>query len=248
MKKRSDYSTEELVNRWEDQRAVRNLMGRMTQEILFRGEARFFDEFWSCSRSDVSLGLNEGWYLGPDAIRAYYVSVAEETVLSDQVLRQRFPAQTGAGYGLGQFDLKPLSSDLVEIAEDGQTAKGMWSCQGSDIRMTPQGPLSYWTVGVYAADFVLEDGQWRLWHLLELRDIDCPCGEQWWKARKAREPEPGFEALAAAGRPTPTVPEQLHSLWTLEQAGGLALECPQPYSTFAETFSYGYEGGEADAG
>lgn len=244
----TDVGTEALVSRWAAQREVRNLMGRMSQEILFRGEKNFFEMFWSKEKADVSLGVNDGWYLGAEAIRAYYRSIAHRTEISDRILKDRFPSQIKEGYGIGQFDVKPLSSDLVEIADDGMTAKGMWNCQGSDIRMTVHGPVSYWTVGIYAADFVLEDGQWRLWHLLDLRDIDCPCGETWWNERKERPMELGFEALASAEVPEPTVCCALHSLWTPERANGGMPECPQPYTTFRETFSYGYEGGAIDAG
>lgn len=227
--------------RMEDMRAIRNLMGRMTQEMMYKGEGNFFAAFWSTEREDVSLGVNDGWYLGPEAIGAYYEAIAKRTQLSDAVMKKRFPTLAPEGYGIGQMDLKPLSSDLVEVAGDGETAKGMWAVQGSDCRIGVEGPLSYWTIGIYAADFRKENGQWRLWHLLDLRDIDHPCGEKWWQPRRERPVEAGFEDMARASLPVPSVPAALHTLWTPERVGGRMPECPQPYEHFADTFSYGYE-------
>lgn len=235
------YTTEQLVLRMEDMRAIRNLMGRMTQEMMYKGEGSFFAAFWSTEREDVSLGVNDGWYLGPEAIGAYYEAIAKRTELSDAVMKKRFPTLAPEGYGIGQMDLKPLSSDLVEVAGDGETAKGLWAVQGSDCRIGVEGPLSYWTIGIYAADFRKENGQWRLWHLLDLRDIDHPCGEKWWLPRRERPVEAGFEDMARASLPAPSIPAALHTLWTPERVGGRMPECPQPYEHFAETFSYGYE-------
>lgn len=216
-------------------------MGRMTQEMMYKGEGAFFERFWSRERADVSLGVNDGWYLGAQAIGAYYAAIADRTVLSDEVMKKRFPTLAPEGYGIGQMDLKPLSSDLVEIAGDGLTAKGMWAVQGSDCRIGTEGPVSYWTIGIYAADFCKEKDGWKLWHLLDLKDIDCPCGEKWWQERKPRAPEPGFEAMGASALPAPTVAASLHELWTPGRVGGRMPECPQPYEHFADTFSYGYE-------
>ncbi len=236
-----EYTTEELTGRWEALREIRNLMGRMSQETLYRGEARFFDLFWSTQRQDVCLGVNEGWYLGADSIRRFYDAAAARTALSDRVLRRRFPKQAKEGFGLGQMDLKPLSSDIVEVAGDGQTAKGLWAVQGSDCRFGAEGPLSYWTIGVYAADFCLENGAWKLWHLLDLKDVDCPSGECWWLPRRDRPAEPGFEELADTKLPAPDAAAPLHMLWTPGRVGGRMPECPQPYEHFSDTFTYGYE-------
>lgn len=237
---RQRLATEQLVDRWEARREVKNLMGRMTQAILHKEESDFVARFWS-KRNDVSLGVNAGWYLGVEAVRAYYAAIATRTDLSDEILRRRFPAlMPAAGRALGQFDLRPLSSEIVEVAGDGQTAKGMWSYQGSDIRMTKKGPLSYWTIGVYAVDFIQEGGQWHIWHMLELLDIDCPCGEKWWQEPLQRSDEIGFKELGNPVLPPPTIQMELHHLWSLENGQHTMPECPAPYDSFSDTFSYGY--------
>ena len=68
---------------------------------------------------------------------------------------------------------------MIELADDLQTAKGMWYSQGSKADVTESGPVSYWTFGVFCVDFVPENGAWKIWHLQYLEDVKCLCGQGW---------------------------------------------------------------------
>ena len=242
-RQRSDM---ELLERWEDSREIRNLMGVYTQKILYKEEGELL-ALWS-GREDIALGLNDGWYVGREAVGNYYRSIVEETARATEILAGLFPEHAAAlsperRFGMGQFDVKPISSDLVEIAEDRQTAQGMWSCQGSDVRMTTAGPLSYWTLDVYAVDFLREDGQWRIWHLLDLRDVDCPCGEKWWEPPAERAPDPLFAAMGDCVRPPFTLVRTNYTPYSPRRRGAALPPLPHPYDTFTADISYGPEGG-----
>jgi hypothetical protein len=75
--------------------------------------------------------------------------------------------------------------------------------------------------------------------MLSLDDIDSPCGENWGEAPKQRPDAPEFAAVADIQDPKPNVPRELHKLYTSDRAFMTSPAIPQPYVTFAETFSYG---------
>ena len=53
------YSTEELVSRWEDQRYMKNLMGKYANCMIYNKEHDRFERFWSKKREDLSLSFND---------------------------------------------------------------------------------------------------------------------------------------------------------------------------------------------
>ena len=54
------YTSQQLVGIWEDQRELKNLMGKLCYTILLKQEDQMLSRFWS-TREDISLGTNEGW-------------------------------------------------------------------------------------------------------------------------------------------------------------------------------------------
>ncbi len=80
--------------------------------------------------------------------------------------------------------MEPLYSPLIEVAGDGQTAKGLWSCLGAHNEVGGAGPVANWTWGYFAADFVKEGDGWKIWHLQYLNDVDCICGQSWGKPQQ----------------------------------------------------------------
>ena len=178
------------------------------------------DELWtSQSRDTASYGANTGFYVGLDSVRRWYVSAA---ATGDGVLFQH-----------------PISTGLVELAGDGQTAKGLWFCQGAYNDVETSGPVAHWTWGYFAADFVREGEGWKIWHLQYLNDVDCICGQSWAGEQKPYPDLPEFAPLADFRYPEYSVSKQFRALYSADRPATLCPEIPQPYATFAETFSYG---------
>lgn len=247
---KSVLSTEQMISRWEERRSIHNLMGKYTYHFLLKKEKDIFDTFWSKTAHNPSLGLNNGYYLGADAIEGYFDAMHQKTLLTSRLFKKNFPEKLdkltdGELYGVGIICFKPLDTPVIEIAGDGQTAKGMWYCRGSYADLTPSGPLSYWTFGCYAVDFIKEGEDWKIWHMLYLEDINHPCGTSW--ADKPGEyPEvPEFAEMKAFIMPVPNISRTLREYYHTERPFARLPDVPEPYSRFDETFSYGYErGGE----
>ena len=74
----------------------------------------------------------------------------------------------------------------------------------------------------------------------DLEDVNAPSGTDW----GAKEPKTfpdlqEFEALRGLVPPAPSKKEELHARYSGTRAATVMPRLPEPYTTFAETFSYG---------
>lgn len=242
----NSYTSEQLVGIFEDQRDLKNLMGKVCYTMLLKQEKDMVSRFWS-GRQDICLGVNDGYYDGAEAVKGYYQAIHDHTVEATEFLKKAFPDRMGKlteeeQFGAGSMDVKPMDTAVIEIAGDGETAKGIWYSRGTYNDITPQGPVAFWKLGVYACDFVREDGQWKIWHMLNLTDILVPGGKSWGDPNRTPYPDlPEFAGAKAFQAPAPNVPKKLFETYYPGRPFAPLPEPPVPYNTFAETFSYGLE-------
>jgi hypothetical protein len=240
----SEMSLEEMVTRWEDRREIQNLMGRYTYALLLKQEKDIFDTYWCKKAERPSLGFNDGYYIGYEAIKGYYEALHQKNQLRTKLILEDFADQAEGKteeelYGCGVLEHKPLANQIIEIAKDGQTAKGFWYVVGKDDEYGESGPLSYWTFGMFGVDFVWEDNEWRIWHLTYVEDVHHPCGESWTDAPKERAAMPIYQPMADFKMPEPTISCSVHELYSPTRKFTKTLPLPESYPTFADTFSYG---------
>lgn len=241
---RVQYNTEQLTQRWEDQRFIKNLMGKYANCIILNREREIFELFWSKEANDVCLGFNNGYYIGRHAVSGYYDAVHKRNELVAELLQKRFPAQLGDKskdeiYGIGPFKVKPMACPVIEIAADEKTAKGLWFCQGAYTEVDTAGPVSKWTWGYFAADFIRENDEWKVWHLLYVNDVDSVCGQSWGKPVTPYPDLPEFEPLRSYRLPEPTVPCLVRELYNPARPLIPTPKLPEAYESFTDTFSYG---------
>lgn len=234
-----------MVERWEDQRDIKNLMGKYVNCLLLSRQGEIFDLFFS-KKDDVCLTFNDGSYVGPEAVKGYFEACVARNRLSAKLLQKRLPEKLGGKteeeiYGIGPFQVKPLTAPVVEVAEDGETAKGLWFCLGCSAEVTSRGPEANWTWGYFAGDFIYEDEEWRIWHLQYLNDVDSLCGQSWGREVIPYAELPEFAPLKDFSYPEYTVKEAVRELYRVDRPLTAAPRIPEPYKSFAETFSYGKE-------
>lgn len=239
-------TTLQMLEKWEDQREIKNLMGKVANCILLNRESELTDRFWSRTREDVCLGLNDGWYIGLPSVRAYYQAEHDRCALVADCLQKAYPHLIGDQsaeeiYGIGVFKAKPLYAPVIEVADDCETAKGLWYCMGTSAKVDAAGPVADWTWGYYCVDFVREDEQWRIWHMQYLNDIECISGQSWGKERQPYPELEEFLPLKSFHMPQPDVPCCLRPYYSPLRPLTLSPQIPEPYHTFSETFSYGAE-------
>lgn len=240
---KAQYSPQQLAERFIDQREIQNVMGKYALLTMICKQADLVDRFWSKQADQPTLAKNDGWYVGLDAIRGYYQAISDQIGEAAKLLKKVFPKQLGdktdeEAFGAGEHFPRPLTTPIVEVAADGKTAKGLWQVMGANNAITPNGPLSTWDWGYIAADFVLEDDEWKIWHLQEFTELSAPVASNW-VAKTELPVMPEFASLADLKLPTPTVAAKLYEVYSPEREYTAPPKMPEPYNTFAETFSYG---------
>ena len=235
------YSTEQLTQRWEDQRAIKNLMGKYANIVLLNREEEVFSRFWS--GDEPTLAFNDGVYRGVEAVKAYYNACRDRNALVAELLQKKFPERLGGMsaeeiYGIGPFKVMPMYCPIIEVAGDGKTAKGLWYCQGAKNDVESCGPRARWTLGWFAVDFIREADGWKIWHMQYVNDVDCTCGQSWGREPVAYPDLPEFAPLKDFAYPAYTEAKTVRSYYTPDRPITEAPAIPEPYETFADTFSY----------
>lgn len=241
---RKNRSTEKLVLEFEDRREIKNLMAKYITALMLNRDADLFEQFWSM-QEDVCIAFNDGWYLGKDAVAGYYQALGKKLRLIAKLLQKRFPEQLGDKsfeelYGIGPFEAKPVTNPYVVVANDRNTARGVWMVQGADTEVGIYGPLSYWTWGVYACDFIQEDGAWKLLHMQYLEDIRHIMGQNWSEPEQMPPELPEFAALKNFRLPAYTVSMENRAYYTPDRPFAPLPKLPVPYETMDPANSYGF--------
>lgn len=236
------FTAEQLLTRWEIRREVQNIMGKYSQSYCVKQEGALV-QFWS-RREDVSLGLNNGYYIGQEAVKGYYAAIEAETRLASRLIRARFPEKLGdkteeACFGVGQISYRPIDTPVIEVADDLKSAKGLWVVRGLVERVTPAGPVSFWDFSYWAVDFILEDGAWKILHMLDLHEIDARQGLNLTDTPEPLPEDPAFAEMASFSMPEPTRPCTLRETYRADRPFTPSPQVPEPYKTLADTFSYG---------
>ena len=65
----------------------------------------------------------------------------------------------------GRMMISDFCTPIVEVAGDGKTAKGLWISPGLEAHRTEDGSQGWWSWCKFAADFLLTEDGWKIWHL-----------------------------------------------------------------------------------
>ncbi len=238
------FTTEQLADRWADYREIENLMSRRSFLETYKRSDKIFEDYWCRKAADPCYGLNNGYYKGYEAIAAYYDAQYKLTKLRTKLLQDAYPEKLGGRgmdeiFGAGSLVVPNTTTPIIEIAGDGKTAKGLWYIFGSETEVTPEGPVSTWVMGRLGVDFVREDGKWKIWHFLFIQDIDAEVGTDWSEAKEQKPVNSKYAALLDYKMPEPNVPKKLNEIYHGKRKLVPIPAIPEPYMTFAETFSYG---------
>ena len=119
-------------------------------------------------REDSYFKFPYGQYIGYDAIAHCYL--VEHGDRDDPGMDQKLR---------GIMTMHQLDTEVLEVAADGKTAKGVWISPGhetflrnpenADPDLEPEKlvPDPMWAWSKYEVEFILdEDGTWKLWHMV----------------------------------------------------------------------------------
>ncbi len=186
---------------------IENLMGRTIAACNFRQDHETLGYF--STRDDISLEFaDEGFFEGREAVKAILKIIIGSTPKEGDMI-----------------DIQ-LTSPMVEVAGDLETAKGVWWTAGAaSIPHDTAEPQAVWCWGAIAADFILEEGQWRIWHAHYFRWIKCDYHKGWVDdTSMVNRPNTALHPLAKASR--------YHNPFTSFCIRDGIPACPKPYNTY----------------
>ena len=199
---------EKELRRAGDIQAIQNLMGRYTVNWVPKNLDQQAS-FYAMDEPDVSVEVGDrGVYVGPEAVRKLFGSTFSNPVLEGVLL------------------IHYLASPMVEVAEDGRTAKGVWRSPGIEAVLPANGgkPVPMWSFGSYAVDFIKKNGEWKVWHMHWYRQVKCTYADGW------------VDDLSMTSGPTPPGPElgatTYHNPYTPASIQTSIPSCPEPFETW----------------
>lgn len=181
--KRQYYTNDERIIRAWAIEEIKDLMSRRAMYNASDMRREELNDLWVRTKEywkTASFGRNWGYYVGMDEISHYYV------VNHDQQRQKELDALRAAhpeiqnirdNLGYGSAVMHPMTTPMVILSGDGRTAQGTWWSLGYECVNQPEGdPVCLWYAERTAADFVQEDGQWKIWHLFVTSDYEFEAG------------------------------------------------------------------------
>ncbi|MBP2656174.1 MAG: hypothetical protein H6Q73_3743 [Firmicutes bacterium] len=230
LEKKVDYLLKE-VERLQSVNDLQRLMGKyMTCHVRSnRDDVLSLKTSWRffANRADSSAEIaDHGVFIGIDNIRKMYEGIFA-------------PGPTE-----GCMYEHNLATPQIVVAEDGQTARGLWQSPGheTDPRMSddPNGigkPVATWVWGRIAADFIKENGEWKIWHYHWYRLFRCPFDKSWVDyvpsaiQKGGAKNHPAFANLDIPERSRETT---YHNVYGVNVELESVPPSPEPYATWTE--------------
>jgi hypothetical protein len=198
---------------------VQNLMTRYAQD---NWNEQFDDlmEVIAMDKPDVHINVPNP-LVGGAAIRKGYESRMQNRA---------------AGKGMsGQMHVHPNLSPYVVVADDLQTARGIWDSFAPDIQ---NGDVAgTWVYSRYAVDFINDKGVWKIWHLQLYPVIGASSDKTLVAGARERAAQSAQQAAQPNYKPTmlPTGGGKSVALWRYSGVGDTPQNyppLPKPYKTF----------------
>ena len=150
------------LNKLEAYHEIQNEMGRLIAAFNFHQKEEVKAHFaWEMEDMAVEYA-DEGRFEGKEAVEA----------VLDMLLGE--PAKPGE-----MLDMQ-LTTPMIEVAEDLQTARCLWWCPGAGAVRKDGEAQAIWAWGQVAVDFIYtEQKEWKVWHLHYFRFIRCSYEKGW---------------------------------------------------------------------
>ena len=222
---------------------ISNLMGRY-QYLHTGGQMdRIGRELFAWQRPDASCEYGPLGVFGPEKSLEFF-----------DIMAAKFTDAAGEPRP-GLLELHQITTPVIEVADDLQTAHGMWMSTGAIMmREDPDAEEGYsftWDTGKYDVDFIHLPGEgWKVWHLhvcdLWQADFDrdpvASAGTREYGITQAQID--AYNAQAAAGGddhphgfPIPDAPTTFHYKYAADAPAPRLPQPPQPYGTWADRLS-----------
>jgi hypothetical protein len=195
---------------------VQNVMGRYSYWHTANMHAECVDLF-ALKTPGVQAEMMWGVYTGADGIRRLY---------------EGWHRHLGPAANAGSMHMHTLTTPVIEVAGDLRTARAVWVSPGHETMgplETGGEPRAHWAWCKYGCDFVLEDGEWKIWHLHVFGIFLAPYGRSW-----VEQPEDMVDAPPMLDEHKPDRAPTTHWQYMPDRVYVNEPAPPSPYATFDE--------------
>lgn len=239
-----DLSLHERIRNADASQQVENVKARHT---YYHGRADATGEWaniWSKS-DDCSWAHAFGRMRGFDQVWWGSVADYDKMAMENAIeMREIYPETTGKDpRPLMEASVHTLVTDVIEVAEDGMSARGSFITPGViHSTLTPE-KEKYCNVlwERYGSDFVCEDGEWKYLHEHVCPDIPGRLDMMNWAAdeyARITAPVVKEQMQATLGCPPVTDPGPMHQPYSVLSAPQNTVPWPEPYKTLDNDNTY----------
>lgn len=164
------------AQRSDDYRQIMNAMAAHVYGYFGQWQEREIEEYWA-KAPDIAYAHGELCYFGQDGVRGYYAETTKRLHQAQRdIVKEVYGIELGPDEVPGYKCMNLLASPFIEIARDRKTAQGIFMTLGAKTRLNLKGkPQDGGAgLGMYAADFINENGVWKLWHRVDYPGFDGP--------------------------------------------------------------------------
>ncbi|MEE3649781.1 MULTISPECIES: nuclear transport factor 2 family protein [unclassified Brenneria] len=212
---------EQRIERAEAVTAIQNVLGRYVF-LHTANKHKEAEQLFALKTPGLRVEMMWGVYEGAESIQRLYSGYHVWADTNKQ-----------GEYAKGTLHIHTLTTPIVEVAGDLNTAKAVWMSPGVETALMNDELTANWGWMKYGADFIKEDGEWKIWHLHVYSLFFSPFESSWVKQRiDAAGEMPLPKAFQPDRKPTTT--------WDYRPDRQAVLEPvpPVPYWTFDETTAY----------
>jgi len=219
----SKKTAEERIQRLEDVHDIETVFARRCYYHTAARHDLEITECWSRTREDVSIELEDwGRWIGRESVWKIYVE--------SNPFKYPFP---------GLMSEHTITTGVIEVAEDGETAQAVWISPGHETVPVEGGmPIAHWCWNRYGVDFIKEDDEWKIWHMHIYSTIRTPYDTDWVETSINRPAHFPPEGVGMPGMHPPDAPITFNQPYRIDEARELQPFLPKPYASWSETHGY----------
>lgn len=135
------------------------------------------DQYWAQTVDNIVYAHGREAFYGRKSTYQYYIETPKKMCANGRAnALKNYGLQVDPPEGPGYRVHNVISSPVVEIAGDGQTAQGIWMAHTFMSQMDSDGSASpSFGLAKYGDEFYQENGTWKMWHRRDYVDSMLPC-------------------------------------------------------------------------
>ena len=210
--RKENRKRERLIEKRAAHIEIENLMGRFSL-LYSQGQYDRMMSFFADTEQIYFQRSDVGIYEGKEAVSGYFQTLADHALP-------------------GSFRMMNLTSSIIQMAEDGKTAQGMWFINGLEAIKNPESPADpaadMWINDKLAVEFIRTYKGWKILRMTIAEEMRGLFHKSW--GEYSIEPEyPAFDTF-----PEPTREADRHIPFRADRKSMKNLTTPEPYATYKD--------------